>query len=33
VTADHRPIRGHHFDAEVVEVEPVVTIAHAAPRG
>ena len=32
VAAHHRPIRGHHFDAQIVELERVVAIAHAAPR-
>ncbi len=32
VAAHHRPIGGHDFDAQIVELEGVVAIAHVAPR-
>jgi hypothetical protein len=31
VAAHHGPIGGHDLDAQIVEFERVVTIAHAAP--
>ena len=33
MAAHHGPIRRHHFDAQIVELERVVTIVHAVSRG